>query len=114
MAVCELGNKHCVPCEGGMPPLTDAEREQMLASIPGWTYDSTTKSIHRSYEFKGFLKTMAFVNAIAWMTHQENHHPDMKISFNRCEVHYTTHAIGGVSENDGICAAKVDALFEAN
>ncbi|EGQ63942.1 pterin-4-alpha-carbinolamine dehydratase, partial [Acidithiobacillus sp. GGI-221] len=63
------------------------------------------------FRFKNFYETMAFVNAVAWISHREDHHPDLELGYNRCVVHYSTHAIGGLSENDFICAARVDALL---
>ena len=68
--------------------------------------------IFKSYRFKNYHETMAFVNATAWVSHREDHHPDLTVSYNECKVSYITHAIGGLSENDFICAAKIDALFE--
>lgn len=68
--------------------------------------------ITKNYHFKNYHETMAFVNATAWVSHREDHHPDLAVSYNACKVSYTTHAIGGLSENDFICAAKIDALFE--
>src|SRR6185436_6752280 len=63
------------------------------------------------YPFKNYYETMAFVNALAWISHREDHHPDLQVGYNKCRVEYSTHAIGGLSENDFICAAKADALF---
>jgi 4a-hydroxytetrahydrobiopterin dehydratase len=77
------------------------------------TVPSDGDHIYRDFEFKNYYKTMAFVNAVAWIAHQENHHPDLFVGYNRCRVQYTTHAIAGLSENDFICAAKVDALINA-
>jgi pterin-4a-carbinolamine dehydratase len=68
------------------------------------------KSLERTWKFTDFHRTMAFVNAVAWIAHVEDHHPDLEVGYNRCRMRYTTHAIGGLSENDFICAAKVDAL----
>ena len=67
--------------------------------------------IIKTYAFKNYYQTMAFVNATAWISHREDHHPDMTVGYNKCRVKYTTHAIKGLSENDFICAAKLDALF---
>ena len=67
--------------------------------------------ITKTYEFKNYYQTMAFVNAAAWISHREDHHPDMTVGYNKCRVDYSTHAINGLSENDFICAAKLDALF---
>jgi 4a-hydroxytetrahydrobiopterin dehydratase len=66
----------------------------------------------KTFRFKNYHQTMAFVNATAWISHQEDHHPDLAVSYGSCRVGYMTHAIGGLSENDFICAAKVDGLFE--
>ena len=104
-----LENKRCKPCEGGAAPLTADEAAAMLKSLSGWQLNGA--QIERTYQFKNYYETIAFVNATAWISHRENHHPDMLIGYNKCEVTYTTHAINGLSENDFICAAKLDALF---
>ncbi len=110
--VCDLTDRKCVPCEGGVPTLTRAEAEAMLPQVPGWELAADAKSIHRRFEFKGFYKTMSFVNAMAWIANAENHHPDFTTGYNYCEVTFTTHAIDGLSDNDFICAAKVNALLD--
>lgn len=110
----ELQTKRCVPCEGGIPPLKQEEIKAFLAEIPGWEVSAEGTLISRRFEFKGFYKTMAFVNAIAWIANQENHHPDMEVGYNYCLVKFTTHAISGLSKNDFICAAKVEALQMQN
>ncbi len=104
-----LQEKHCRPCESGMPPLAKDEVSALLQRLDGWQQSGTR--IFKTYQFKNFYQTMAFVNALAWIAHREGHHPDLHIVFNRCEISYTTHAIDGLSENDFICAAKVDALL---
>ena len=76
-----------------------------------WQLDDNTKSIQRQFKFKNFHDTMTFVNAVAWIAHQQDHHPDLNVGYNRCTVHYSTHSAGGLSENDFICAARIDALF---
>ena len=106
----ELARMKCKPCEGGIAPLTPAQVGPMLKGLPGWALDG--KMIAKSYQFKNFFETMAFVNAAAWVSHREDHHPDMAVGYNQCRVSYVTHAIDGLSENDFICAAKLDALFE--
>lgn len=108
--VCDLSNKNCKPCEGGIPPLTPEEAKNLLKELDGWSLNDT--HISKNFEFKNYYQVLAFVNAVAWMTHREDHHPDMAVSYNKCRVEYSTHAIGGLSENDFICAAKVDALFK--
>lgn len=108
-----LEKKHCVPCEGGVPPLTQTVVAELLKQLDAtWQVTSDNKQIHRDFRFKNYYQTMAFVNAIAWMTHIENHHPDLEVGFNHCLVRYSTHAIGGLSENDFICATKINALYQ--
>lgn len=108
--VCDLQSKHCVPCEGGVPALTKEKVTSMLKELNAWEVNPEFTVISKRFSFKNFYKTMAFVNAIAWMANQENHHPDMEVGYNYCVVKYSTHAINGLSENDFICAAKVDRL----
>jgi 4a-hydroxytetrahydrobiopterin dehydratase len=107
----ELTRKRCKPCEGGVKPLTKKEADGLLSQLQDWTLNETATEISRAYKFKNYYETMAFVNAVAWMTHLEDHHPDLEVSYSRCVVRYATHAIKGLSENDFICAAKVDALL---
>ena len=95
-----------------MPTLSREEAEALLPQTPGWELSDDSKSIRRRFEFKGFYKCMAFINAMAWVANSENHHPDFAAGYNYCEVTYTTHAIDGLSENDFICAAKLNALLD--
>ncbi len=106
----ELARKKCKPCEGGVAPLTDEQIRPMLRGLEGWSLDG--KAIAKTYRFRNYHDTMAFVNAAAWVSHREDHHPDLVVGYNQCRVTYVTHAIGGLSENDFICAAKLDALWE--
>ena len=112
--VCDLTQKHCKPCEGGVSPLTKTEAQELLQGTPSWSLSSDGKSIHRRFEFKGFNKVMGFINAIAWIANQEQHHPDVSYGYNYCEVLFTTHAIDGLSENDFICASKINALLSSH
>jgi len=107
---CDLATKSCKPCEGGVPPLTPAEIEPLLGELKDW--ELTGEEIAKTYRFKNYYETMAFVNAVAWLSHREDHHPDLEVGYNQCRVRYSTHAIGGLSENDFICAAKIDSLFK--
>jgi 4a-hydroxytetrahydrobiopterin dehydratase len=107
----DLQSIKCVGCEGGIPALTSSEVNELLAQVKDWQVSKDGKFISKRFEFKGFYKTMAFVNALAWIANQENHHPDMEVGYNYCVVKYTTHAIDGLSKNDFICAAKVDGLL---
>lgn len=106
----ELHEKRCLACEAGVKPLNREEINVLLAQIPEWTVNEDATKISRRFTFKNFYVTMNFVNAIAWIAHQEKHHPDMEVGYNYCAVNYSTHAIEGLSENDFICAAKVNAL----
>jgi len=107
--VVNLEARHCKPCEKGGSPLSDADAERYLAELRGW--ESGRGAIGKRFEFKNYYQTMAFVNAVAWIAHSQGHHPDLEVSYNACRVSYMTHAVGGLSENDFICAARVDALF---
>ena len=109
----DLTERRCEPCEGGVPPLeADAATELMRALDEAWSMSQDGKWIQRRFEFSGFNRTMGFVNAVAWIANSEGHHPDLEVSYRECLVKYTTHAIGGLSENDFICAAKIDRLVE--
>jgi len=110
MTVCDLSKGKCKPCEGGVPPLTEPEIQANLTQLKGWQV--VKGELAKSYSFKNYYETMAFVNAAAWVSHREDHHPDIEVGYNQCRVRYITHAIGGLSENDFICAAKIDALFD--
>jgi 4a-hydroxytetrahydrobiopterin dehydratase len=107
---CDLAARKCKPCKGGVAPLTAGEAARMVQQLDGWTLAGN--AIAKTFEFRDYHQTMAFVNATAWVSHREDHHPDLTVGYNRCRVEYTTHAIGGLSENDFICAAKIDALFK--
>lgn len=91
-------------------PLNDAQIAEQLAVLDGWTHEGA--SITKSYAFADFRATMAFVNALAEMVDREDHHPEMVVSYNRCRVRFDTHSVGGVSDNDFICAAKADRIFQ--
>src|ERR1700760_4064659 len=107
----ELAQKKCKPCEGGVAPLTRAAAEVLLAKVAGgWKLTADDKSIRCELAFKDFYRTMSFVNAVAHVANIEDHHPDLEVSYSACKVRYSTHAIGGLSENDFICAAKLDQI----
>jgi len=106
----DLAQRKCKPCEGGVAPLTDAQVKPMLKGLKGWIVEEG--KLAKVYPFTNYYQTMAFVNALAWVSHREDHHPDLEVGYNKCRVEYSTHAIGGLSENDFICAAKCDALFD--
>lgn len=107
----DLTERRCVPCEGGVEPLTRAQAEKLLARIDnGWSLQADGYSIERTFKFPVFGHTIAFVNAVAWIAIAEGHHPEMVVNYGSCVVRYTTNAINGLSENDFICAAKIDRL----
>jgi 4a-hydroxytetrahydrobiopterin dehydratase len=104
----DLASRHCQPLEGH-PALTADQIAPLLAQAPGWAL--VDGAIQKRYEFADYHRTLAFVNALAWVAHVEDHHPDLLVSYNRCTVRFNTHSVGGISINDFICAAKVDALL---
>jgi 4a-hydroxytetrahydrobiopterin dehydratase len=109
----DLAAKRCLPCEGDVQPMTRAESEGMLGKLhPDWMLNDEAGEIRRDFRFKDFNRTMGFVNAVAWIANNEDHHPDLEVGWGRCLVRFSTHSIKGLSENDFICAAKVDALLD--
>ena len=105
----DLTSRKCKPCEGGVEPLKPPEVENLLKELEGWKLENG--AIARTYSFKNHYQVLAFVNALAWISHREDHHPEITLGYNKCRVDYWTHAVNGISENDFICAAKLDALF---
>lgn len=105
----DLAARKCRPLPAGTPPVSPAQTQAWLEELPGWT--PADGAIGKSWSFEDFHQTMAFVNAVAWIAHREDHHPDMTVGFNRCSLRFSTHSIGGLSENDFISAAKIEALF---
>ncbi len=107
----QLADRRCEPCDGGIAPLTRAAADELLLRLdPAWVLDDTATSLRREFTFRDFYRTMSFVNALAHVANIEDHHPDLEVGYNVCRVRYSTHAIGGLSENDFICAAKLDQI----
>ncbi len=107
----ELAAGRCVPCEGGVPALTSAEAADLKRGLhPDWTLGPGSKSLKRSLKFADFYRAMSFANAVAHLANVEDHHPDLEVGYGYCRISYSTHAIGGLSRNDFICAAKIDRL----
>jgi len=104
-----LLDRSCAPPEGGAA-LGRAEAAALLTEIPGWELNDTASEVSRLFRFKNYYETIAFVNALAWIVHREDHHPDLEVGYNRCRVRFSTHSVKGLSENDFICAAKINAL----
>jgi 4a-hydroxytetrahydrobiopterin dehydratase len=107
----QLADRRCEPCDGGIAPLTRAAADELLLRLdPAWVLDDKAASLRREFTFRDFYRTMSFVNALAHVANIEDHHPDLEVGYNVCRVRYSTHAIGGLSENDFICAAKLDQI----
>ena len=108
----DLSHRHCESCEGIGTALSAEQIKQLMPQLTdGWQVSKDHKEIKKSYSFKNFYETIAFVNAIAWIANIENHHPDLEIGYNYCHLRFMTHALQGLSHNDFICAAKIDQLF---
>jgi 4a-hydroxytetrahydrobiopterin dehydratase len=106
----ELHQRHCGVSADEHVMSATAIRQQ-LSELPQWQLSEDGAEIYREFRFKGFLSTMSFINAMAWVANGENHHPDFSAGFNYCRVSFTTHDAGGVTLNDFICAARVSALL---
>lgn len=107
-----LAHAHCLPRKGIHHRLTEASIRELLPQVPGWELSDDGKAINRTFEFDDYYRTIAFVNALAFIAHREDHHPDLCVHYNRCVVRYSTHDVSGLSENDFICAAKAEALAD--
>ncbi len=108
----DLSSRHCESCEGIGAPLTADQVHHLMSQLAkGWDVSNDNRMLKKSFAFKNFYETMAFVNALAWIANLENHHPDLEIGYNYCHVSFMTHALNGLSHNDFICAAKTDNLL---
>lgn len=105
-----LKSKSCKPCHGAADALKESQITVLLSETPGW--ERKGGEISKIFPFKNYHETMAFVNATAWISHREDHHPDLEVGYNKVKIRYSTHSVGGLSENDFICAAKVESLFK--
>ncbi len=105
-----FATRHCTPLEGHAA-MTLAQIEDHLTLLGGgWAL--VDGAIQKRFDFADYHHTMAFVNALTWVAHAQDHHPDLLVSYNRCTVRFNTHSVGGISVNDFICAARVDALLD--
>lgn len=107
----ELLGRSCRRYEKDEPALTPQQVADYLQQVDGWQFHADSSEISRRYEFKNYYQTMAFVNALAWIAHQEDHHPDIEVGYKTCNVRFKTHSVGGLTENDFICAAKLNQLL---
>jgi 4a-hydroxytetrahydrobiopterin dehydratase len=107
----DFAERRCKPCDGKVAAYTHAEAAAALKGLSShWKLSEDSKTIKREFKFHDFLRTMSFVNALAHIANIEDHHPDLEIGYDYCRVRYSTHAVGGLSDNDFICAAKIDRL----
>lgn len=105
----ELLKRKCCRIDPGSHALADAASDMLLVQVPAWRRED--REIVRDFDFKNHHEAMAFANAVAFISHQDDHHPSMTVGYNRVSLRYSTHSVNGLSENDFICAAKVSALF---
>jgi 4a-hydroxytetrahydrobiopterin dehydratase len=106
-----LASRHCEPCREGTPALPPERAREMLGELgSGWRLVEDDKALERTFGFRGYHEVMAFVNAVAWIAHREDHHPDLSVHYSKVRVRLSTHSVGGLSDNDFIVAAKIDAL----
>ncbi len=105
-------DKHCVPAKTLKAPMAADAIATALGDIhEAWQLSSDGTWISRRYRFRNYYETVSFVNAVAWIAHTEDHHPDIEFGYRTCTIRYTTHAVDGITENDVTCAAKIDALI---
>jgi len=98
-------------CQRETSRLGSGDVKALLEQIHAdWSVSEDGQAIRRSFRFKNYYQTIAFVNALAWVAHQQDHHPDLEVGYKHCNVRYSTHSVGGLSENDFICAARIDSL----
>lgn len=107
-----LAAAQCIARKGAEHQLSPARAQELLQQIPGWSLAEDGHALVRTFSFANYHQTMAFVNALAWIAHQQDHHPDLGVHYDRAVVRFSTHDVGGLSENDFICAAKASALTE--
>ena len=106
-----LAQARCLPLKGSEHKLAPARIAELLPQVPGWELAENGHALVRTFAFGDYYRTMAFVNALAFIAHEQDHHPDLGVHYDRAVVRYSTHDVGGLSENDFICAAKADALI---
>ena len=105
-----LVDAHCIPRKGSEHKLTEARVRELLPQVPGWELVEEGHALAKTFKFKNYYRTMAFVNALAYIANREDHHPDLGVHYDRCVVRFSTHDVGGLSENDFILAANTEAL----
>jgi 4a-hydroxytetrahydrobiopterin dehydratase len=111
MTFLDLIKKRSTPLRTGDAALTEQQADLLVPLIKGWS--RTGGEIHKTFNFQNYFETIAFVNAIAYVAHREDHHPDLEVSYSKVRVRFSTHSVNGLSENDFICAAKIETLITA-
>jgi 4a-hydroxytetrahydrobiopterin dehydratase len=107
----QLAARHCEPRKGKGDALDEAAVRELLGLLPGWERVDDGRAIARDFRFKDFHRTLGFINAVGFMANREDHHPDLEAGYGHCRVLWSTHDVGGLSLNDFICAARVEALL---
>jgi 4a-hydroxytetrahydrobiopterin dehydratase len=107
-----LSAKHSTPLPKGTPSLSPQRARKLLTELPGWSVNETATELRREFKFDSYARTIAFANMVAFLAERQDHHPDLEVGWGRCVVRYSTHSVNGLSENDFICAAKIDALLD--
>ncbi|KZC22768.1 4a-hydroxytetrahydrobiopterin dehydratase [Rhodanobacter thiooxydans] len=107
----DLASRHCQPRKGTEHALDTAQVAELLQQVPGWQLRHDGKAIVKDFRFADFHHTLGFINAVGFMANQEDHHPDLEAGYGHCQLLWSTHDVGGLSLNDFICAARVDALL---
>lgn len=110
----ELARASCRPLRGAEHRLAASQITETLAALPGWELVEEGAAICKTFRFPDYYRTLAFVNAVAFIAHREDHHPDLGVHYDRCVMRWSTHDVGGLSDNDFICAAKVERLAGAD
>ena len=108
-----LADKKCIPCGGGTMPLTIQEAQNLLKEVPTWTLSPDAQKVSKTFTFKDFAEALAFTNGVGGIAEEEGHHPDIELKWGKVGIELTTHAIGGLSTNDFILAAKIDTTYAA-
>ena len=109
-----LLNLSCKHYEKGASALEQGEISRLLSQVDGWKMTDDGIRITKTFRFRNYYETIAFVNAIAWLIHAEDHHPELTVTYNTCTIQFNTHTVNGLTMNDFICAAKINALHDSS
>jgi 4a-hydroxytetrahydrobiopterin dehydratase len=112
MTINDLASQHCKPRKAELDSLDHVQSKQLIGLLPGWHFDNDQKAILKTFKFSDFYKTLSFINMVGFLANQEDHHPDIAAGYGHCQVAWSTHDVGGLSLNDFICAARIEALLQ--